>query len=175
MMRATLALCVLTLAVGGCGPLRMPMAPRFEEKDQKGIDESWNTALDPVDRLDRDRWLDLFVGAQAYQTGVDKLSLRSEKKFHGGLVVMEITFDRAAPNDDRFRVQVIDRGGKLLRQETYTREEVERAYNELFLHHLPPKNDNAPDAPDVARQRAAHEKRWQQITEFFPRAPDEPR
>src|SRR3954469_18665464 len=93
------------LAVVGCGgPMRVPLPARLDDETQKKVDESWNRALTPADRLGHQDLLDGVVGTQAYQLGVDTFSLRAEKRFDGGRVVMEVAFDRARPADDRFEV-----------------------------------------------------------------------
>src|SRR5580704_11271686 len=68
---------ILVLALGGCGPLSSPMPPRLNDNDQKEADESWNSAFTPADRLDRQTLMDAFLVSQAYQTGVDRLTMRS--------------------------------------------------------------------------------------------------
>jgi hypothetical protein len=153
------------MVLGGCGPMRMPMAPRFEPEQLHQIDAAWDRALSPVDRLTRERWLDLFVGASAYQAGVDKLSFHSEKRFAGGLVVMEVVFDRAVPTNDHFRVEVFDLAGQLVREETYDRHEVEKAYQDLHVDRPPPVQGSEP--PETTAKRAEYETRWKQITEYF--------
>ena len=133
-MRAKLfALASLSIiAFVGCGPMGSgPMPPRLEVDEQKEIDEAWDSALTPVDKFDRQATLDTLIVSQAFQAGVDRLDFRSEKKFSGGLVVMEIHFDRTKPNDDRFEVTVRDPAGKELRHLVYNRSEVETAYREL--------------------------------------------
>ena len=45
---------------------------------QKKISASWEKALQPVDRLDRQAILDALICTQAYQMGVDRLHFRSE-------------------------------------------------------------------------------------------------
>src|SRR5262249_30424986 len=146
------------------------MAGGVGEKEEEEIDEGWDKALDPVGKLDRQRWLDVFVGTQAYQAGVDKLHFRSEKKFSGGVVVMEVHYDRAAPAEDKFEVQVLDRAGKLLRREVYTRDEVEKANRELHERlPPPPEKGQGPEPPDAARKRAAQEARWKKVEKIFPK------
>lgn len=115
------------VVVIGCGPMTGPMPQRMPDDQQKEIDHAWDTALTPVKKHDRQTWLDVMVLAHAYQTGVDELHLRSVKKWSGGTVVMEIHTDRAKPFDEGFALTVSDRGGNVIRKETYTRDEVERA------------------------------------------------
>lgn len=170
MPQITLIALALLFTVAGCGPLKMPMVARFDEKGQKQFDETWNKALTPVTRLDRRQCLDLIVGIQAFQAGVDKLTMRSEKEYSEGHVVMEITFDRARPERDRFVVQVFSHEGKLLRELTYQREEVEKTYRDLFEN--VPKEGNAQD-PEAQRRRADYEARWAAIVELFPKAAEE--
>jgi hypothetical protein len=165
-----MALAIL-YSLGGCGPMQMPMAPRFKDEEQKQIDAAWDKALVPVDRLDRRRWLDIFVGGHVYEGGVDKLAFRSEKRFAGGLVVMEVTFDRLEPVNDLFRVEVFDPAGRSVRKESYGREEVEKTYQDLFVSGLPqPPKAGETESPEMARKRAEFDKRWKGIVEYFPKA-----
>ena len=133
-MRAiVLPLCgaALLLAPVGCGPVVSPMPPRLDADGQKQIDDAWDQALTPVNKYDGQALLDLLVTTQAYQFGVDSLSFRSEKTFSGGKVLMEIAFDRSKPGADRFAVTILDKAGKILRTETYGRDQVEWTYKAL--------------------------------------------
>jgi hypothetical protein len=170
--RLLVCCCAVIFALHGCGPMRMPMAARPDEEGQKALDQSWNKALTPVGRLDRQAILDVLVGTQAYQFGVDRLTFRSEKKVAAGLVVMEIAYDRLKPGEDRFEVKVYDAAGKLLRQESFGRKEVEETYNDLFVNFemssRKAEGGQAPPEPNPARQR--FEARWKAIQELFPNA-----
>jgi hypothetical protein len=160
--------CALTFAVVGCGPMTSPMPARFDAEAQKKIDDGWDRAFERSGKLDRQELLDVMVGLQAYQLGVDTFHLKATKKFAGGTVVMEVTFDRAKPDDDRFEVSVYDAAGKLVRKERYNRKEVEETYNALFVNPPPPRDPAVADTPEVAARRAAHEARWNKIWSVFP-------
>ena len=108
--------------------------------------------------------------SQAFQAGVDRLEFRSEKKFSGGLVVMEIHFDRAKPNDDRFELTVRDPAGKELRHLVYTRTEVETAYRELNDPRY--TQPQGPNQPIDAKKREDVQKRLAAVEKLFPK-PDE--
>ncbi|HET6572987.1 MAG TPA: hypothetical protein VFG68_05240 [Fimbriiglobus sp.] len=164
---ALAALAVAFATSNGCGPLTRPLPQRLEDDEQKEVDDAWDQALTPVNKHDRQTWLDVMAGARAYEHGVDSLVLRSEKKWTGGRVVMEVHFDRARPDDDRFDLTVIDHAGKVLWHERFGRAEVEQAIRELFPTDLPPKG-NVPDPPEVAARRAAHEARWKRIEAVIP-------
>lgn len=161
--------CALAVAVVGCGPMTSPLPPRLDEQGQAKVDEGWNRAFTPADKYDHAALLDVMVGTQAYQLGVDTFHLRAEKKCAGGTVVMEVNFDRARPDDDRFEVTVNDTAGKPIRRERYSRKEVEEAYAALCA----PAGD--PNDPALAARRADYEKRWQRIREVFPDAKEEPK
>jgi hypothetical protein len=170
-----LVVCGVFVCAFGCGPLRVPMAPRVDDDTQKRIDEAWENALAPTDRFDHQLLLDVLIGTGVYQRGVDKLTFRSEKRFSGGTVVMEIMFDRAEPDKDRFEVTISDKGGKQLRKEVYGREEVEKTYRELF--DFPPtrqEEDKNPEPPELIRRRQEFEARWRPIEKLFPRLKEEP-
>jgi len=126
-----IALSVISLV--GCGPMKNgPIPPTLDAEQQQKIDEAWERALTPIDHLDKQAFLDALVLSQGFQTGVDKLTLRSEKRFSGGIVIMEIHMDRAKPVEDRFVVTIRDKTGeKVLRQMEYGRDEVERTVREL--------------------------------------------
>ncbi len=160
------------LCLVGCGPMNLPMVPRLDKEGQSTIDESWEKALKPIDRLDHQVLLDTLVGTSAYQLGVDKLYFRSEKRFSGGLVIMEVHYDRATPAEDRFEVKVEDLQGEVLRRERYSRDDVEKTYNELFTK----PHELAPGEKETAAQgelRARYEARWARIGECFPKLKEE--
>ncbi len=138
--------------------MQIPLPQRFDPELQKEIDTSWNRAFSPADKLGHQDLLDVMVGTQAYQLGVDTFMLRAEKRFVGGKVVMEVGFDRARPDDDRFMVSVYDAAGKLVRTERYARAEIDTTYRDLF-----PKPNDEP-------QRADLKERWNKITSLFPQA-----
>jgi hypothetical protein len=171
-MRTLLSLCALSVfALSGCGPMGSgPMPPRLEDADQKQVDESWDKALTPVDKLDRQAMLDALVLSQAYQAGVDRLTFHSEKKCAAGTVIMEIHFDRSKPDQDRFDLRVVAADGKVLRQLTYNRNEVETTYKELYDPKFDP--DRRPPQPlpgDEAQKREEVKKRIEAVVQLFPK------
>ena len=153
-----------------------PMPPRLEADSQKEIDEGWEKALAPIDHLDRQTMLDALIVSQAFQAGVDRLSFRSEKNYSGGLVVMEIHFDRAKPADDRFDVIVQDPNGKELRRLTYGRPEIESAARDLVhpTFSKPRPADVPPLDPDQAKKYEEIQKRLAAVEKLFPKR-DEPK
>jgi len=162
-------LMAFSLCVVGCGPLRSPMAPRPTEEGQKKLAESWEKAFAELDKIDHQQLLDIYVGTNAFQLGVDKLYFRSEKRSSRGLVVMEIHYDFAKPSDDRFEVIVFDSDNKVLRKERYGREEVETTRSELFDGKREFYGDEKKDSPELAERRAKHKARWERITSYFPK------
>jgi hypothetical protein len=157
--------CALAFAVIGCGPLTSPLPARLDPETQQEVDASWNRAFFKPDRLNRQELLDVMIGTQAYQLGVDSFHVRATKKIAGGSVVMEISFDRNLPDEDRFEVTLLDEAGQVLRYERFGRKDVDETHQILFVN-MPP------DDPAVAARRAEHEARWNKIREFFP-APKE--
>lgn len=155
--------CALLLVMSACGPLNKPMVPRPHDKEQRAISAGWDRALSPVGNLNRQEWLDLLVGGGTWACGVDRLTLRSEKRFKGGLVVMEVHYNHAFPKDDRFELTVFDAAGKTVRQERYNRKEVEATYEGLYG---PPPSSRATPARWEDRRKA----RWEKIAKVFPRA-----
>jgi len=79
---------------------------------------------------------------------------------------MEVFFDRAKPDEDRFVVTILDKAGVTIRQERYSRGDVEVTARELSEPHTPPQ---ATDPPELAQRRAANEARWNQISEMLPK------
>jgi hypothetical protein len=166
-----LGCCLLALCTAACGPLQTPMPPRLDDEGQKAIDESWDKALSPVDRFDHQGILDLLISTQAYQVGVDRLTFRSEKRFSAGTVIMEISFDRLAPEMDRFEITMLDLAGKPVRKETYDRKKVESTYRELFVdcEQLRKKKENGSATPEELRRLAGYEARRSTIEHIFPK------
>lgn len=155
---------VVCCAAVGCGPTTRPLPERLKDDDQKQVDAAWDAALAPVNKHDRQTWLDVMIGAYAYQAGVDEFEFRSVKKWSGGTVVMEAKFDRAKPADDRFTIMVNDAAGKPLRVERYTRNDVERTGKELAPPHV----------PDDHPAMVAYKARLEKIHTIMPKPKDDP-
>jgi hypothetical protein len=173
MKRIILFLCcsVATVLLYGCGPMQMPMPVRLDDEGQKNLDQSWDKALTPVNRFDHPTLLDAFLLTQAYQVGVDKLSFHSEKNVELGTVIMDIEYDRRKPDGDRFEVKLVDPAGKLLREETYYREEVVRANDELFKQDSDLQRAVAEGraTPAQVKELAALQARIDAVTAIFPK------
>jgi hypothetical protein len=150
------------------------MPVRLDDEGQKSVDQSWDKALDPIDRLAHQPLLDVLLSTQAYQIGVDRLTFRSEKKVAAGKVVMEIDYDRLKPDQDRFELKVYDPAGKLLRQERYRRAEVEETYQDLFVRYqeLRRKVDGGQATPDEIKLHAKLKGRRDAIDALFPKDKD---
>jgi hypothetical protein len=110
------------------------MPARLNDDQQTQIDASWNTALTPVFKLDRQAVMDLMVLRYAFELGVDRLELKSEKDLGSGKAVMEIHIDRAKPGDDRFDFYVLNKAGAEVRRERYSRAEVEATAQAFHDH-----------------------------------------
>jgi hypothetical protein len=148
-----------------------PMPVRLNDESQKEFDEAWNKALSPVTKHDHQTLLDLLVVTGAYQNGVDELYFRSTKRFQGGLLVMEIHYHRLLPNNDRFIVQVLDFDGKLLRQESYDRDEIDKTNTELLKEkqELERRKGQGGATPAELTKLAELEARWATIEQAFPK------
>src|SRR5262245_51210113 len=156
-----LALSIISLV--GCGPMgSSPLPARLEPDAQKDIDNAWENAVNPPERLERQAILDALIMTRAYQVGVDRLLFRSEKEFSGGTVVMEVHFDRSKPNEDRFEIKILDKTGNTMRVITYNRAEIEKADKEL---HDPKygKSRNPNDPPLDADELRKHQEVQQRI------------
>ena len=133
----------------------VPAVQRLDEEKQRRIDDMWNNMLTPPHRLDRQLFLDVLVLHQLHAQGVDRLTLRSEKAYDAGNVVMEVSFDRSSPDADRLRVRVYDRRRKLVREECFAGEAVWRTVHELGRIVTASESD----PPDVLAAKAARVKR----------------
>lgn len=161
---------LILLGNTGCGPLQVPLPPRTDEKGQKEIDLAWNQALQPLNRFDHQTLLDILMETKAYEVGVDRLTLRSEKKVAAGMVVMEVHFDRLLPVEDRFEVQVLDPAGRLLRKERYSREEIDKTYQELFVEYQNLQRQSKDKlTAEEARRLAQYEARLKVVEDTFPK------
>ncbi|HUU85985.1 MAG TPA: hypothetical protein VM243_21015 [Phycisphaerae bacterium] len=163
-MRWTLPLaCLLVI---GCGPMSKPMVSRLEEKDQALVDQAWSNMLTPVERLDRILLLDTILAHESHQIGIDRLHFVSGKDLPGGTVRMEVFFDRQSPEGDLFAVTYVDRSGRVLRSEKYTREEVDGRFE--FLIQRPPNVEeiegiDPAECEQLKAQAAEHEARMREI------------
>jgi hypothetical protein len=163
---------LLAVSLVGCGPMGSgPMPPRLEADAQQSINNAWENAINPPERVERQPLLDALILTQAYQAGVDRLLFHSEKDFSGGTVVMEIHFDRLRPNDDRFEVRILDKTGMTLRELTYNRAEIEKAYRELrdpkYANQRGP--NDPPLAPEEEMKRAEVQQRMAAVEAIFPK------
>jgi hypothetical protein len=116
----------------GCGPLTVPAVHRLSPEEQAEVNGMWDNMLTPPHRLPRDVLVDAVMVFQLYQSGVDRLSMRSEKSFAGGAAVMTIQFDRLQPTQDAFTIEIWDRTGQKVRTERYTSDEVFERLRNLY-------------------------------------------
>jgi hypothetical protein len=164
------ACCAWASVLQGCGPLQVPMASRPDDETQKSIDTAWNEALSPPNRFDHQGLLDLLLVARAYEAGVDRLTFRSEKQVVRGTVVMEVRYDRQAPDQDLFTVTLIAPGGQMVRRETYNRQEVELTAQQLgwVYNQLSAKKAQGNASAQELQQLAALEARMSVVAKAFP-------
>lgn len=177
-----LSVCVAaaSLAVTGCGVLSFPMVVRLNAEEQKKVDDAWINMLTPAGRLDRQTLRDALVARQLHEAGVDELRLVSKKRVSGGLVVMEVEFDREHPGFDGFTLTYMNPAGLELRRERFTFEEVR---DSVRLGAVTPESFAAdpehptPEEAALMQQRAAEvEARLKAVQAAFRPvgAPDEP-
>ncbi len=148
------ALLVL-LALTGCSSLGVkPMPDRLNDEQQAQIDAGWEHFIDQLAAHERQELLDAILLRKAWEAGVDRLALSSEKRVGDKTVFMETRVDRDHPEGDTFRVLVIDSDGALLQAESFTRADIDEAIA-LYLHgqDLPP--DAAPEQAAAQRARSA--------------------
>jgi hypothetical protein len=123
--------CVIGSLLCACGPLNHPMFDRVSPEAQAQVNTAWNNMLSSPHRLDRQTLLEVIAERQLFQTGITRGSFHAEKTLATGIVVMDITFDESNPLNDRFEIRVYDLAWNLLRSETYHRDEVDAAEDEL--------------------------------------------
>lgn len=163
MLRRVLCSMMLTTALGagsGClGPLSRPMVYRLDEQEQAAVDESWKNVLANSADIDHTLLLDVLLASGLYEFGIDRLEFRSEKDLPEGLVVMEVSFERSLPANDRFAVTFISADGQTRWTERYTREEVdERTAYYTGSHECTPEEAQAEPALCEQWQREAVER-----------------
>ncbi len=131
-MRLVMMMTVGILIAGCHGPLSKPMVDRLDEETQKKVDDAWVNMVSPPDRLERTLLLDCVLCSQLHQFGVDRLQLVSEKNVKDGLIVMEVRFDREAPEFDEFTITYLDGSGREVRRERFARDEIQERIDFLF-------------------------------------------
>src|SRR5215212_9974743 len=114
------ALLLSTCVSVGCGPLVFPAVQRLSPQEQAEVNGMWDNMLTPQDRLPRDVLVDAVVFFQLYERGVERLTMRSEKSYAGGTVVMTISYDRLMSVQDALTIELYDRVGQKVRTERYT-------------------------------------------------------
>lgn len=132
--RTVLAFATLgLLIIAACsGPMLFPMVDRLDELQQLEVERNWKNLVDAGADLDRQGWLDVMVSTFAFQRGVDRLEFHSEKEIDDRLVVMEVRYDRAQPQKDAFDITIFDEERKILRKESYSREDVEEVILAMY-------------------------------------------
>ena len=164
-----LAASLLVIAVG-CGPMSSgPLPVRLEEKEQKVVDEAWDRAFAPMQQIDRQALLDFLVAGWMYQLGVDQLDLRSEKTAAAGKVVMIVHYERAHPEADRFQFELHDAADKIVRSETFDRNDVDTVQKDLgpTLVDLRQKHANAQATPEEEQHLVLLETREKAVQELL--------
>ncbi len=121
----------ILVLITSCAPMHRPMVDRLSVEDQEKVDQIWDNLLKPIDKADRELLLDVLITNYLFQFGIDKLELRAVKSFKSGTVVMQIFYDLNDPPFDRFIIEIFNQNWDLLRRESYNRNEVEKAIEEL--------------------------------------------
>ena len=166
-MTRVVILMTAVLLSNGCGMFLVPMPRRLDTESQGRVDRSWEHMMGSIDKLDHQLILDVLVSSQAYQLGVDKIYFRSEKKFSGGCVKMEILFDVEKPDDDLFRVTILDKDENEIRRDLYSRSEVERTGEELLSPRFVP-GDPENKSEKVLAEEEKLKMRLERVMEVFP-------
>jgi hypothetical protein len=96
----------------------------------------WNNMLVTPDRLDRELLLDVLLTFEMHEQGVDRATYHAEKDYAGGVVVMEMKYDRLKPLEDWFFVEVFDKQKKSIRKEHYSGEEIWSHYSDTFAYQM---------------------------------------
>jgi hypothetical protein len=163
-MKRRLILAVACCALGGCGPIVVPMFSRPSEEGQRAIDDAWRNVLTPVDRTDRDTLLGVMTVYQLFTVGIDRAEYRAEKRVGDLRVVMEVHFDRTQPEVDQFHVLIFRADGALARAESYSRSDVEAYLRMDAMRHSGTSALSRPSASEEQEERDERLKsRWQAI------------
>lgn len=125
MTQRTLLIALVGFILLGCqGPLTAPAFRRLAPEEQAQVDRMWNNMLATPDRLDRNLLLDVMLAYELHQYGVDRATYHAEKDYAGGVVLMDIKYDRQKPLDDWFFVEIRDRANHTVRKEHYSGDEI---------------------------------------------------
>jgi hypothetical protein len=154
---------VLLTAVGCRAPLMVPAFHRLKPDEQAQVDQMWNNMLARPDRLDRELLLDVMLAFSLHEEGVDRATYHAEKDFAGGVVLMDVSYDRQKPLEDWFLVEIRDRQKNVLRKEHYCGEEVWSHYNDLLGGVLSTTRPTAGPAAPPATQPTEIELREQRL------------
>lgn len=132
---ALLSIIVSLLFSVGCRLGEMgPMPMRLDVETQHEINQMWQNALTPANRLDRDLLMDVLLKYAMYWHGVDRVRATAEKDFVGGRVVMDLNYDRnLSPENDTFSVTVVNDLNQVLRIERYNRSEIDARIGETGI------------------------------------------
>ena len=123
---------IAVLVVLGChGPLTAPAMRRLDPDEQAQVDRMWNNMLVKPDRLDRELLLDVLLTFELHEEGVDRTTYHSEKDFAGGVVLMDMKYNRQKPLEDWFFVEILDHDKKVLRKEHYSGDEIWSHYQSV--------------------------------------------
>ncbi len=157
------------------GPLIQPMVVRLDNEKQARVDAVWDTLVKSKEGDTRRVMLDVIAVGQLIQVGVDRANYRAEKQVAGGVVVMEVFYDRAQPTVDRFVVELYDGDWQLKRRESYTRDEVENAVQWMHRYNALKQGD-VPHVSDEDRAwMTAQEQHWEIVKKIIaPITDDEP-
>jgi hypothetical protein len=123
---------VLLVAVG-CGPMQRPMVYRLEAEQQKTVDQCWENIMARQQKIDHQGLLDVMITYYLPTIGIDSAQYHAEKTVGDKLVAFDVIFDRTRPQRDAFSVTVFDSRGTIIRQEKYTRSEVDQTCIDLSL------------------------------------------
>lgn len=88
------------------------------------VDRMWNNMLVTPDRLDRELLLDVLLTFELHEEGIDRATFHAEKDYAGGVVAMDMKYDRLKPLEDWFFVEIFDLNKKSIRKEHYTGDEI---------------------------------------------------
>lgn len=156
-----------TLCVGtfGCLAAYEPMPQRLSPEGQTQVDEGWSRVVAAREKVDRQLLLDTIILEQLWHSGVDRLDLTVEKDVGDATVRMVTHFRREKPEADRFTVTYLDRAGSILREESFTREEIHRTAEELMIDPMtaPPIIDGDPTPEQLAQAKAAQARQRERI------------
>lgn len=166
--RCLLPVLACLLAVSGCAGFAVkPIPDRLPDESQARVDAAWEHMISLDSELDRQSLLDAVLLHQLWHVGVDHVEFSAQKWVGDVLVVMESSFDLDNPEGDVFAVSYWSSDGRPLREEEYTREELEEVIDLFMGDYASQGGINRPAAPGAQHRTAIRDARLERVEQIF--------